>query len=92
MMKKHTQIRKVKFSFRREDLDEDKEFDSEIEFYTTIKSQQAGEKKKYNKRLKSCDPTQMFENLLKIVESKKDNNAKMPVRKFFNNSFDTLLN
>ena len=38
MMKKHTQIRKVKFSFRREDLDEDKEFDSEIEFYTTIKS------------------------------------------------------
>ena len=34
----------------------------------------------------------MFENLLKIVESKKDNNAKMPVRKFFNNSFDTLLN
>ena len=38
MMKKHTQLRRVKFSFARDDQKEDKEFDDEIEFYTTNKS------------------------------------------------------
>jgi len=33
----------------------------------------------------------MFENLLKLIEEKEDH-EKMPVRKFFNNTFGTLLN
>ena len=33
----------------------------------------------------------MFEHLLKLAEDH-DRNHKMPVRKFFNNTFDTLLN
>ena len=33
----------------------------------------------------------MFEHLLKLAEDN-DRNYKMPVRKFFNNTFDTLLN
>lgn len=33
----------------------------------------------------------MFDNLLDLIE-KKDKSKKMPVRKFFNNTFGTLLN
>ena len=33
----------------------------------------------------------MFENLLGLIENK-DKSKKMPVRKFFNNTFGTLLN
>lgn len=33
----------------------------------------------------------MFENLIKLIEDK-DEHKKMPVRKFFNNTFGTLLN
>jgi hypothetical protein len=33
----------------------------------------------------------MFENILKLVEDK-GKHRKMPVRKFFNNTFGTLLN
>ena len=33
----------------------------------------------------------MFENLLKLIEEKEDH-EKMPVRKFFNNTFNTILN
>ena len=77
--------------FARKDLPEDKEFDDEVKFYTKAKSKEVGKLKDYNKRLQSCDPTHMFENMLKQVEEK-DNNQKMPVRKFYNNTFGTLLN
>ena len=33
----------------------------------------------------------MFENVMELIE-KKDNIKKMPVRKFYNNTFGTLLN
>jgi hypothetical protein len=33
----------------------------------------------------------MFDNMLELVE-KKDKSKKMPVRKFFNNTFGTILN
>ena len=33
----------------------------------------------------------MFENILKLIEDKEEH-QKMPVRKFFNNTFNTLLN
>ena len=33
----------------------------------------------------------MFKNLFELIENK-DEHRKMPVRKFFNNTFGTLLN
>lgn len=42
-------------------------------------------------RIHSCSNDYMFENLLKLIEEKEDH-EKMPVRKFFNNTFGTLLN
>ena len=69
-----------------------------------MKSKEIGKRKHYAERLQSCDPTQMFEDLLKLLENKDDDKdekekkqkknaiSKMPVRKFFNNTFDTLLN
>ena len=90
-MQHHTRIRKVKLNFTRKDQDEDKEFENEVKFYTKMKSKEMSKQKDYNKRLKSCDPAHLFENLLKLVEDK-DKNQKMPVRKFYNNTFGTLLN
>jgi len=42
-------------------------------------------------RMQSCDTDHMFENMSKYIENT-DKNEKMPVRKFFNNTFDQLLN
>jgi CRISPR/Cas system CSM-associated protein Csm3 (group 7 of RAMP superfamily) len=42
-------------------------------------------------RIDSCSNERMFNNLLKLIEDKEDH-EKMPVRKFFNNTFGTLLN
>ena len=91
MMENNTNIRRVKLYFAREDQEADKEFEQEVRFYTKMKSKAVGKGKDYEKRLKSCDPTQMFEHLLKLAEDN-ERNYKMPVRKFFNNTFDTLLN
>lgn len=42
-------------------------------------------------RIESCSNDRMFTNLLELIENKEDH-EKMPVRKFFNNTFNTLLN
>ena len=39
----------------------------------------------------SCANENMFNGLLELIENT-DNHEKMPVRKFFNNTFGTLLN
>lgn len=44
----------------------------------------------FQERKDSCEPKAMFDNLLKNIES--SNTENMPVRKFFNNTFKTLLN
>jgi len=44
-----------------------------------------------NERIESCSNDRMFQNLLELIENKEDH-EKMPVRKFFNNTFGTLLN
>ena len=45
----------------------------------------------FDERLESCSNDHMFKNLLKLIEDPNDH-EKMPVRKFFNNTFGTLLN
>lgn len=47
--------------------------------------------KRFQKRQEECNNEVMFENVLKLVENL-DLQKKMPVRKFFNNTFGTLLN
>jgi len=47
----------------------------------------------YRRIVRSCDPSQMFDNLQNLVGDEKTANlAEMPVRKFYNNTFNTLLN
>ena len=42
-------------------------------------------------RVESCAHDHMFKNLLNLIEEA-DEHDKMPVRKFFNNTFNVLLN
>lgn len=66
-------------------------FRNEIEFYTDQKDVVKKKEKKMRERMQSCDTDNMFENMSKYIENT-DKNEKMPVRKFFNNTFDQLLN
>ena len=66
-------------------------FKKEIEmFVRKIKKEHKSEEDMAS-RINSCSNDYMFENLLKLIEEKEDH-EKMPVRKFFNNTFGTLLN
>ena len=89
-LKKCTQLKKIKVKFEHDETDDDKLFEKEIKFYTKQKSEVRSKGKDYEKRLESCDPTHMFENMMKLVEDK-ERHHKMPVRKFFNNTFATML-
>lgn len=74
-----------------EEKDEHADFREEIHFYVKkIKlSKKASEVMK--DRLDSCAHEHMFKNLLTLIEDS-DEHEKMPVRKFFNNTFGVLLN
>ena len=37
-------------------------------------------------------PENMIQNILQLIEDKEQGQKKMPVRKFFNNTFGTILN
>ena len=91
MLRQHTQLRKVKLFKDKNLSEEDKLFVEEINFYTDMKSAAQKKKKEYKKILDSCDNTQMFDKLLKLVEDP-DQNQKMPVRRFFDNTFKQRLN
>ena len=94
MLKSHTELETVKFKspFKGEDgEDAHLEFRHEIEFYTNKKHHSHKADKKFEKRHEQCEPESMFENMLQLLEKKK-NHKKMPVRKFFNNTFGTILN
>lgn len=45
----------------------------------------------FEERQRSMDAERMFESILALVETR-ELQKKMPVRKFFNNTFGTLLN
>ena len=91
MLRKHTQLRKVKLFKDQKLSEEEKLFVEEINFYTDMKSAAQKKKKEYKKILDSCDNTQMFDKLLKLVEDP-EQNQKMPVRRFFDNTFKQRLN
>ena len=87
-----TSLKQVILHFTREDEEADKAFKSEIKFYTKMKAKAEGKKKAYAKVLHSCEPTQMFDKLQELIESNDGAVHQMPVRKFYNNTFNTLLN
>lgn len=90
MLKGHTELETVKFKTVFAD-DPHADFRHEIEFYTNKKHHGHKAEKKFEKRQEGCEPESMFENMLQLLEKKK-NHKKMPVRKFFNNTFGTILN
>lgn len=93
LLKSFTKIKHVKAKFQKVNKGSEvtKVFEHEIEFYTDQKSELKKKDKKFGERMQSCEPTNMFDNMLKHVEDK-DKNEKMPVRKFYNNTFKELLN
>ena len=47
--------------------------------------------KEYERIIKGCEPDSLFALMLLNIETKTEN-CKMPVRKFFDNTFGNLLN
>ncbi len=92
MMKDCTKLKRVNIKFQRENLEDDQVFEKEVRFYSKNKSKHQAKLDEYKKVLRSCDPSQMFENLSKMIENNENQSAEMPVRKFYNNTFNTLLN
>lgn len=92
LLRQHTVLKKISLSFANKDNDANDVFKSEIKFYTKMKSQAKNKEDKYKKVMRSCDPTQMFENLQELIEDNDEKAGKMPVRKFYNNTFNTSLN
>lgn len=74
-----------------EEKDMHAEFREEILFY--VKKIKLSKKavNEMKDRLDSCAHEHMFKNLLSLIEDS-DEHEKMPVRKFFNNTFGVLLN
>ena len=66
-------------------------FKKEVDFF--VKKIKAAHKSnsEFEQRIESCSNNYMVEQMLKLIEDK-DEHKKMPVRKFFNNTFGTLLN
>ncbi len=93
LLREHTKLKSVKAKFAEErgGLEGSRAFKHEIEFYTEQKDQVKKKEKKMRERMQSCDTDHMFETMSKHIENT-DKNEKMPVRKFFNNTFDQLLN
>ena len=86
-------VKKVKAKFQKANKDSDaaNAFKDELEFYTDQKSALKKKEKRIRERMTSCDTDHMFENMQRYIENT-DKNEKMPVRKFFNNTFGQLLN
>lgn len=84
---------KVKFdpADKKDETDGHKLFKKEIEMFVKKIKKEHKSESDMAERIESCSNDRMFQNLLKLIEDK-DDHEKMPVRKFFNNTFGTLLN
>lgn len=95
MLKNGTKLKRVEMEFVHEMNEDDQRFVNEMQFYA-LKNVKATERMEaYREILRSCEPSQMFERLQLLIENpedRKDPEEKPPVRKFYNNTFGTLLN
>lgn len=73
-----------------EPVDPHKQFKEEMKFYLKKTKLRKNKEKEFQERQDSCAPEAMFKSMLEHVEG--NNSEKMPVRKFFNNTFGHLLN
>jgi hypothetical protein len=90
IFKDHTEIEKVKFDTFDDDLPRNKVFEKELEFYCKKTAGSHKQDKKFRKRHERMSDDNIFQMTLDLLEEKKG--KKMLVRKFFNNTFDTILN
>jgi hypothetical protein len=81
----------VKALSEREKDEEAKHFKEEVSFYTHQKTDRLNKKKNGATRMESCDTEFMFHNQLKNSEEK-GSNRNMPVRQFFRNTFNNVIN
>ena len=88
MVMGHKNLIKVKFDCQ---SDDDDSFKHEIDFYVNKIKKSHKQANDIDNRKESCTNEHLFSDLLKMIEDK-DDHEKMPVRKFFNNTFDTLIN
>ena len=90
---KNPTFKKIKFdpADKKDTTKGHKQFKEEMKFFIKkIKSQHKAADE-FDERFESCANENMFNNLLELIENP-DDHEKMPVRKFFNNTFGTLLN
>lgn len=93
MLRNHKMLSKVKFEAANKKADHQghKLFKKEIDFLVSKIKRTHKQSEELEERRDECSSDHMFKNLLKMIEDK-DEHQKMPVRKFFNNTFGTLLN
>ena len=92
LLRQGTKIKFVNMVFTREDLEENQTFQSQVNFYTKMKAQRQQKMENYSKIKHSCDPDSMFSDLQELIDKNEEKACEMPVRKFYNNTFGTLLN
>lgn len=92
-LKSHQLLKKVKFEPADKSAEHEghKLFKKEIEFLVSKIKRCHKQHEELEERREECSSDAMFKNLLKQIEDKEEH-EKMPVRKFFNNTFGTLLN
>ena len=93
MLKTSDSFEKIKFepADKKDDTQGHYLFKKEVEFFVKKIKNNMKSKAEFEERLESCSNNYMVEQMLKLIEDK-DEHKKMPVRKFFNNTFSTLLN
>jgi hypothetical protein len=93
MMDKNSSIEKVKMDMVDDEETEHRRFKKEVNFYCERKLKNKKKVKEQNERIESCDKQLNFEATLKLLEDEDGDKIKhMPVRKYFNNTFDTVIN
>ncbi len=58
-----------------------------------MKCKEKKREEKYEETMKGCEPDAMFADMQDLLEKEDEESmVNMPVRKFYNNTFNTLLN
>lgn len=94
LLKVNSHLTKIKFepANKKDPVHEGhKFFKKEIEFFVKKIKKEHKKNEHMEERMESCTNDHLFEHLLSLIEDKNEH-QKMPVRKFFNNTFGTLLN
>mmetsp|Transcript_1043 Transcript_1043/g.1910 ORF Transcript_1043/g.1910 Transcript_1043/m.1910 type:complete len:313 (-) Transcript_1043:8-946(-) len=92
LLQKPPQLKKMKFEPAESDSENDhKLLKKEIQFYLKKIKKENKKEEEIDERIEACSNQKMFENLIHQIEDKEEH-QRMPVRKFFNNTFDTKLN